>query len=101
MNPGSPVGSTDVAITERVSFFVGLGVVIVFIAALALGRLTVVGVRDARLAGGTPETVAEPEPVGAGPADATDTNQLASGTTEPASGRDRARSISRRLVSRA
>ena len=101
LTPGSPVGSTDVAITERVSFFVGLGVVIVFIAALALGRLTVVGVRDARLAGGTAETVAEPEPVGAGMAEADGTAQLASGSTRPASGRHRAGPIGRWLVSRA
>ncbi len=63
MNPGSPVGSANVAITERLGFFLGLGVVIVFIAALALGRLTVIGVRDARLARGAEETVTEPEPV--------------------------------------
>ncbi len=35
---------------EQIGFFIGLGVVIVFIAALALGRLAVVGVRDAKLA---------------------------------------------------
>jgi hypothetical protein len=101
LNPGSPVGGADLAITERLSFFVGLGVVIVFIAALALGRLTVIGVRDTRLASGATETVAEPEPVGAGPAEATNTTQPASGATQPASGRSRARSISHRLVSRA
>jgi hypothetical protein len=91
---GSPVGSPDVAITERLSFFVGLGVVIVFIAALALGRLTVVGVRDARLAGGTAETVAEPEPVGAAPAEAGDGARLVSG-------RHRGGPVGRWLASRA
>ena len=30
-------------------YFTGLGVVIVFLAALSIGRLTVIGVRDARL----------------------------------------------------
>ena len=100
LTPGSPVGSTDVAITERVSFFVGLGVVIVFIAALALGRLTVVGVRDARLAGRTAETVTEPEPVAATGATADgDITEPVGSTTQPASGR--ARSISRWRVSKA
>ena len=100
MSPGSPLGSADVAITERLSFFVGLGVVIVFIAALALGRLTVVGVRDARLAGGTAETVTEPEPVAATGATADgDITEPVGSTTQPASGR--ARSISRWRVSKA
>lgn len=34
-------------VAEHLSFFIGLGVVIVFLAAVAFGRLTVVGVRDA------------------------------------------------------
>ncbi|HEY6279788.1 MAG TPA: hypothetical protein VIX86_26055 [Streptosporangiaceae bacterium] len=101
VNPGSPVGGTDVSILERLGFFLGLGVVIVFIAALALGRLTVIGVRDARLARGTAETVTEPEPepepepvtVGAGSAAASD-------TTQTTAGRNPARSISRWLPSK-
>ena len=68
LNPGSPAGNTVLMRqVEHLGFFTGLGVVIVFIAALALGRLTVVGVRDARLADGRDEVVAEPEPVAAGP----------------------------------
>jgi hypothetical protein len=61
LNPGFPAGTTTVLRQlEHLGFYTGLGVVIVFVAALALGRLTVVGVRDARLAdrGGA---VAEPE----------------------------------------
>jgi hypothetical protein len=66
LNPGSPAGNTVLMRqVEHLGFFTGLGVVIVFIAALALGRLTVVGVRDARLADGRGEVVAEPEPVAA------------------------------------
>jgi hypothetical protein len=66
LNPGSPAGTTVVIRQlEHLGFFTGLGVVIVFVAALALGRLTVVGVRDARLAD-RGERVAEPEPVTAG-----------------------------------
>lgn len=62
LNPGTPVGTTTIIRQlEHLGFFTGLGVVIVFVAALALGRLTVVGVRDARLAGGR-EMVTEPDP---------------------------------------
>jgi hypothetical protein len=48
---GIPVGSniTRLAI-EELGFFTGLGVIIVFFAALALGRFAVVGVKDAALA---------------------------------------------------
>jgi hypothetical protein len=64
LNPGSPVGATVVIRQlEHLAFFTGLGVAIVFVAALALGRLTVIGVRDARLAEGRAEPVTEPEPV--------------------------------------
>ena len=50
LNPGSPAGTTVVLRQlEHLGFFTGLGVVIVFVAALALGRLTVVAVRDAQL----------------------------------------------------
>ena len=76
LDPGSPVGTTTVLRQlEHLGFYTGLGVVIVFVAALALGRLTVVGVRDARLAErGAP--VAK-EPVAA---DAT-TGPISRGTT--------------------
>src|SRR4029077_19711963 len=51
LDPGSPAGTTTaLRAPEHLGFYTGLGVVIVFVAALALGRLTVVGVRDARLA---------------------------------------------------
>jgi len=65
LNPGSPAGTTIVLRqVEHLGFFTGLGVVIVFVAALALGRLTVVAVRDAQLA--TRHVApAEPEPVAA------------------------------------
>jgi hypothetical protein len=63
LNAGSPAGTTTlIRQLEHLGFFTGLGVVTVFVAALALGRLTVIGVRDARLADrGAP--VARPEPV--------------------------------------
>jgi hypothetical protein len=78
LDPGSPAGATTVLRQlEHLGFYTGLGVVIVFVATLALGRLTVVGVRDARLAErGAP--VAEPEPVAA---DAATTGPITRGTT--------------------
>ncbi|MBC6460936.1 hypothetical protein [Actinomadura sp. HBU206391] len=47
---GSPVGDEAKQVAEQLAFFYGLGALIVFFAALALGRLAVVAVRDARLA---------------------------------------------------
>jgi hypothetical protein len=44
---GTPVGGTARSVLEQIGFFTGLGVVIVFMAALALGRFTVVAVSDA------------------------------------------------------
>lgn len=44
---GTPVGGTARSVLEQIGFFTGLGVVIVFMAALALGRFTVVAVGDA------------------------------------------------------
>lgn len=51
MAVGTPIGSTAlIRALEEISFFAGLGVVIVFLAATSIGRLSVIGVRDARLA---------------------------------------------------
>jgi hypothetical protein len=47
---GAPVGGTVLRVAEQIGLFVGLGVAIVFVAALALGRLAVVGVKEAQLA---------------------------------------------------
>jgi hypothetical protein len=63
--PGTPVGSTTMHVAEQIGFFSGLGVAIVLIAGLALGRLTVVGTRDVAL-------VSEPGPApGPAPAEPT------------------------------
>lgn len=44
---GKPAGTgTARVLLEQLGFFTGLGVIIVFVAALALGRLTVLGPRD-------------------------------------------------------
>ncbi len=47
---GTPVGGPAVRAAEQIGFFTGLGLVIAFLAAIVIGRLSVVGVRDARLA---------------------------------------------------
>ncbi|MBO0818134.1 MAG: hypothetical protein J2P30_23620 [Actinobacteria bacterium] len=52
LNPGLPTGGPLRMVAEHLSFFIALGVVIVFFAALALGRLAVIGTRDAQLATG-------------------------------------------------
>ena len=47
---GSPLGGTIARAAERIGFFTGLGVVIAIVAGAVIGRLSVVAVRDARLA---------------------------------------------------
>jgi hypothetical protein len=72
---GVPIGGTMLRTVEQIGFFTGLGVVVVFVAAVALGRLSVVAVRDlAAGRGGEPVPVRE-EPVTAAeePATAADT----------------------------
>ncbi len=56
---GAPVGGTTRQVAEQVALLYGLAVVAVFFAAIALGRLAVVGVKDVRLA----ERAAEPTSV--------------------------------------
>lgn len=51
LDPGQATGGPLHMVAERLSFFIALGVVIVFLAAVAFGRLAVVGARDAQLAG--------------------------------------------------
>lgn len=43
---GAPLGGTVLRVVEQIGFYTGLGIVIVFVAALALGRLSAVTVRD-------------------------------------------------------
>ena len=61
---GTPVGSTLTRAVEQIGFFTGLGVVIVLFAAMALGRLSVISVRDARLAERAAEAAAAEETAG-------------------------------------
>jgi hypothetical protein len=61
MTPGSPVGGTTTRALEQIGFFTGLGVVIVLLAAMAVGRFSVISVRDARRAERAAEREAERE----------------------------------------
>jgi hypothetical protein len=47
---GVPVGGTAARTLEQIGFFTGLGVVVTFVAAVAIGRLTVVAAADVRSA---------------------------------------------------
>jgi hypothetical protein len=58
--PGAPAGGPVHMVAEHLAFFTGLGVVIVFIAALALGRLAVIGTRDVEIV--TSRVTPEDEP---------------------------------------
>jgi hypothetical protein len=53
LSAGTPIGGTLTRAVEQIGFFTGLGVAIVFLAALALGRLSVVGIREAAIPAGT------------------------------------------------
>lgn len=56
---GTAVGTGTVqTVVEQIGFFTGLGVVIVFLAATAIGRFSVVGVREVNAAAANAESVA-------------------------------------------
>lgn len=59
---GSPVGGTVTRVAEQIGFFPGLGIAIVLVAALAIGRLSVVTLRDSRYAESRADAMAA-EPV--------------------------------------
>jgi hypothetical protein len=59
-NAGRPVGDNLHRVVEQIGFFTGLGVVIVFLAAVALGRFTVIGHRE-RLAAEAPAVEQVPD----------------------------------------
>lgn len=69
MSAGAPVGGPVARAVEQIGFFTGLGVAIVFLAALALGRLSVLAIRDVKIAERAAAGTAAP--AGAGPAAAT------------------------------
>ena len=79
---GAPVGGAARAAMEQLGLFTGLGVVILFVAALVLGRFTVIGAADksagARRAPADRGDATKSEPVPAGSASATQTPRRAS-----------------------
>jgi hypothetical protein len=68
---GTPVGGTGHMVLEQIGFFIGLGVVIVFLAAAAMGRFSVVAARDLAAA-----SASEPVPDRSVPAQATTSGGL-------------------------
>jgi hypothetical protein len=85
---GIPVGTNiDRLAQEELGFFIGLGVLIVFFAALALGRFAVVGVKEAALAeqAGEPADSGTARPVPAPPPSADDSYPREDEGLEPAS----------------
>jgi MFS family permease len=50
MVPGTPVGGTATRAPEQIGFFTGLGIAIVLLAAMAVGRFSVISVSDAKRA---------------------------------------------------
>lgn len=88
VSAGVPAGDATMRALEELGFFTGLGVVIVFLAALALGRLSVVGVRDTRLAGVGPRggatAMREPARTGGPAAERTEPHAMVPGTRPPA-----------------
>lgn len=63
---GHPTGGTLTRAVEQIGFFTGLGLVIVFLAAVALGRFTVIGVRERVAAEETPPVLEDDlQPAGA------------------------------------
>jgi hypothetical protein len=57
MVPGLPVGGPATRAGEQIGFFTGLGVAIVLLAAMAIGRFSVISVGDARRATATEPAV--------------------------------------------
>src|SRR5579859_28787 len=60
LNPGHPAGGPLHMTAEHLTFFTALGVIIVFLAAFAFGRLAVVGARETKLASGDEVGSAKP-----------------------------------------
>jgi hypothetical protein len=69
LSPGTATGGPVHVVAEHLAYFTGLGVVIVFLAAAALGRLAVIGARDVEIVTSR-GTVPEEEPVRAATAPA-------------------------------
>jgi hypothetical protein len=81
---GAPVGGSIHRALEQTGFFTGLGLVIVLLAGMALGRFSVVGVRETRLAERAAAARAERDAAEREAAEArTERDAAAAGTTAP------------------
>lgn len=49
-SPGTPVGGAIARTAEQIGFFTGLGAVIICVAAVAIGRMSLISARDTRMA---------------------------------------------------
>jgi MFS family permease len=88
MATGTPVGGSSTRALEQIGFYTGLGIAIVLVAGMALGRFSVIGVREARRAEpAEPVTPAEhAEPVTAGAAARTGAFDRPGTADKPATG---------------
>ncbi len=68
---GTPVGGATRMVVEQIGFFTGLGVVIAFVAGLAMGRFTVVAARDLAVVTPVEPAVTPVEPVAETPVETT------------------------------
>jgi hypothetical protein len=66
LDPGTATGGPVHQVAEHLAYFTGLGLLIVFIAGLALGRLAVIGARDVELVTSRGQAAAEPATAPAG-----------------------------------
>ena len=80
-NIGTPIGSIDQTVWERIGMFAGLGVVIVFLAAVALGRISVIGVRDVAVAEARQIDLTRNQPTNVAPVAATTAAPRGTATT--------------------
>jgi hypothetical protein len=101
-DPGTATGGPLHLVAEHLAFFTGLGVAIVFIAGLALGRMAVIGARDVELVTGRVAPADEPVTVPAGRLPRRRSPARPAGDEEPATDTDsegQRTSVFRRLIS--
>lgn len=96
---GTPVGGAIARAAEEIGFFTGLGAVIICVAAIAIGRLSVVSARDTKAAGRAAKD--SPEAILADPRPTEVTTPIAgSGSTDAPTGRRTPMAALTRIASR-
>jgi hypothetical protein len=91
LSQGTPVGGTIAKAAEQIGFFTGLGVVIICLAAIAIGRLSVISARDTKMA-----EADSPEAILTDPRATAVTTPLSAGSGNRATGPGAATSSGRR-----